>query len=144
MEISRGRSSAAGRQAEAERPRPLKRAATGSELDAPEGGVGLEQLEADVPSFVATPNHLGIGFAAALGMNQTDALVEAKIAGDHGHAAGMADVHGDGVGAPGRAVFLPFDLEFYAGEDTLVSAKLSPAILQRCELSVGGHDHLAV
>lgn len=111
-----------------------------SELDAPEGGVGLEELEANIPGFVAAPDDLRFGLAAAFRVNQPDALMEAQIAGDHGHAAGMADVHGDGVGAP----LAPFDLEFHARDDALVRAQLSPAILRRCDVGVWGHGDLAV
>lgn len=92
------------------------------ERDAPEGGVGLEQLEADIPSFVAAPHDLGLGLAASLGMNQANALVEAQIRRHDSHTARVADVHGNGVRAPGREPFFPFDLEFHARDNAFVCA----------------------
>ena len=103
-----------------------------SELDgdAPEGGVGLVEGDADVPGFVAAPDDFAHGAAIVIGEDDFDGVVQRKIGADNGHAAGVADVNGDAVGAMGTAAVLPFHEETQAGFGAFMRAHLDPALFQ--------------
>ena len=63
---------------------------------------------------MAAPHNLGFSFAARLRMDQTDALMQWQIRSHHRHAAGVADVHGDGVGAFLCTGLFPLYKKFYS------------------------------
>ena len=106
------------------------------ELKSPERGIGLDEFQADVPGLVIAPDHFGFGFAAGFRVDQADTAVKRDVGTYHSHAAGMADVNGDGVGELGGRALVPFDKQFDFGNDALVTAKLRPTFLQ------GGRDRI--
>src|SRR5580704_108573 len=125
--------------------KPSKRAGQNSlELHAPEGGVRLDQLEADVPSLVIAPDNFRLGLAATFGMNQTHASMQREWCADNRHAARMADIDGHRIGALLRRFLVPFDEEFNFRNDALVRAQASPTLLHSCGARVGvcegGHE----
>src|SRR5882724_3040291 len=97
-------------------------------LEIPEGGVGSIESEADVPRFVITPDDLCFGGATRFGMDEFYALAKREWSADDGHAAGVADVHGDAVGTLAFCAFLPFDLKTHLRNDALVSSHSGPAV----------------
>jgi len=97
-------------------------------LEIPEGGVWLIESEADVPSFVITPDDLCFGGAARFGMDEFDALAKRKRSTDDGHATGVTNVYGDAIGALKLRTFIPFDLKTDLRNDALVSAHFCPAV----------------
>jgi len=48
---------------------------------------------------MAAPDHFGFRLTAGSRMDQPDALVKRQVCPYDGHAAGVADIHGDGVRA---------------------------------------------
>jgi len=57
---------------------------------------------------MAAPDNLGVSLAARRGMNQAHTLVQRQIRSHHSHAAGVAYVYGNGVGAFMRSTLFPF------------------------------------
>ena len=57
---------------------------------------------------MAAPNNLGLCLAASSRMNEAHTLVERQIRSHHGHTAGVAHVHGNGVGSFVLSALFPF------------------------------------
>ena len=57
---------------------------------------------------MAAPDNFGVRLAARGRMNQPYALVQRQVRSHDGHTAGVAHVHGDGVGAFMRFALFPF------------------------------------
>ena len=93
----------------------------------PEIGVGIGEGEAGIPSFMAAPDDLSVGFFAGDGVDEFDALMHVKVAGDDGFAAGGADVDGDGVDLLLGRAFVPLDLKLDVVGEALGVAHVGPA-----------------
>src|SRR5258708_11608617 len=91
-----------------------------------EASIRLYKFESGIPRFVAAPHYLGVGLTASLRMNQPDALVQRQVRPHNGHAAGVADVHGDGVRAFIPSPLLPLDKELHAGNDSPLASEAFP------------------
>jgi len=98
------------------------------DLNAPEGRIRIGQGDPDIPSFMAAPNDFALSAAACFWDNQTNFAAEGKISADNGHAAGVTDIDGDGIGLARLVVFFPLDLKSEAGDSPLVRAQFCPAI----------------
>jgi hypothetical protein len=95
----------------------------------PKCSIRLYQFEARIPRFMAAPDNFGLRLAARSWMDETDAFVQRQIRSHHCHAAGLAHVHGDGVGAFPPSALLPLYEELNARDDALVASQTLPSFL---------------
>src|SRR5438874_11331842 len=95
----------------------------------PERGIWLHQFEAGVPGFMAAPDHLGLRLAARFRVDQPDAFAQREVRSHHSHAAGMAHVHGNRVGAFFDAALLPLYEKFNPRAAALAAAQSFPSSL---------------
>src|SRR6267378_2000778 len=98
-------------------------------LETPERSIRLYQFEAGIPRFMAAPDNLSLRFAARSWMDQTDAFVQRQIRSYHRHAAGLAHVHGDGVGTFSPSALFPLYEELNPRDDALVASQTFPSFL---------------
>src|SRR5579885_2505464 len=121
---------------------PLK---YGLDFDAPEAGVRLIESDAHLPSFVTAPHDLAAGAAAGFGKDKLDLTAQGHVGANHGHAAGVADIHGETVGGAARFAFIPLQAQPQAGRRALVGAHAGPAlgkllvVFRQCIRSKSGH-----
>src|SRR5215475_9440169 len=90
------------------------------------------------------PNDLGLGGTSCFGVDELYPLMERERSAHNGHATGVADVHGDPIGALEFRTFIPFNLKTNLRNDALVGAHLCPAIFDifsdgSCNYSVDCH-----
>src|SRR2546429_8016550 len=95
----------------------------------PERGIWLHQFEAGVPGFMAAPDHLGLRLAARFRVDQPDAFAQREVRSHHSHAAGMAHVHGNRVGAFFAAALFPLYEKFNPRDDAFVAPQSFPSLL---------------
>ena len=78
---------------------------------------------------MAAPDNLGLRFAPRLRVDQPDAPVQRQVRPHYRHAAGMAHVHGDSVGAFFPSALLPLYQELNPRDDALVAPQSFPSLL---------------
>jgi len=78
---------------------------------------------------MAAPYHFCIGFAACFRMHQPNQFVERQVRPNHSHAAGVAYINCNGVGAFLGSAVLPLHQEFHSGNNAFVASESFPSIL---------------
>jgi hypothetical protein len=100
------------------------------DLDAPERRVRFCQRDADIPRFMAAPDHFALRAPASVGKHQADLAPKRQIGAYYSHATGMTDVDRNAIcAAPATPVF-PFDQKTEAGYGTFVGAHSRPAFFE--------------
>ena len=79
---------------------------------------------------MVAPHHQSFGFAARLGLDEPNLLVQGQRRSDDRHTTGVADVNRYRIGSLLLCVFVPFDEEFHARDYAFVRAHSRPTVFQ--------------
>jgi hypothetical protein len=100
------------------------------DLDAPERRVRFCQRDADIPRFMAAPDHFALRAPASVGKHQADLAPKRQIGAHYSHTTRMTDVDRNAICAAPATSVVPFNQEAQAGDGTFVRAHSRPAFFE--------------